>query len=194
MDQGRSVSLARSAISNLSITNTENSSVPASTSSESTLDNQEIIDKLEIDSTLIPKADSDTSKATVFDAFNRFNAIKLAHNRLTDKSIKWTKKPSERAIIQLFISTSQFYGAWSKAFKPVFAQYPQMKLWLQKDPEALDAETVWGTKQDIYTIKDLMEWCKEQKDQEEKLEKKGKKDEKATAKKSKKKDGSALQK
>lgn len=193
MAQSRSVSLAHSALSHLSITNTE-SSLPASSTSETTPDHDEIIDNLEIDRKLVPGAGIDQSKASIFLAFDRFHAIKLAHNRLNDKSITWTKKPSERLIIQLFISTSQFYNTWVSAFKPVLDLYPDMMLWLQRKPDAPDAEALWGRKQDSYTIKDLIGWCKEQKEEKEDQEKKAQKEVKSTAKKSKKKAGSALQK
>lgn len=75
--------------------------------------------------------------------------------------VKWDgRKPTQAAIVELFIGSTTWHSSWVKTFKPILKGHDNMKNWLLGNDDAEDDEEVWGFKKDKYTMADLQEWCK----------------------------------
>jgi len=68
------------------------------------------------------------------------------------------RRPSDKTIIEIFISTSQFYH-WNGIFIKVANKSSDMVKWL-RDEKALEAADVWGFNQTLFNLKNLDIWIK----------------------------------
>jgi len=69
------------------------------------------------------------------------------------------KKPNNTELINLFVSTMQYYDYFKKFFaKVIDGGYTDMMAWLAKGPNAPSDRDVWGFTAPAYNFKDLDKW------------------------------------
>ena len=79
-----------------------------------------------------------------------------AFDEMVSKGLWTIKRPTRTDLVEVFASKSYFHSHYRPNFSKV-ADYPEMKAWLEGDPESVDVD-VWGVKKTNYSFIDLKEW------------------------------------
>ena len=119
------------------------------------LTQEELIKELQI-----PKHLTDRCDADLHLAYQRWKANQAALNLLAERVANGTwpgARPTEQQVYECFISKSTWFLYYRKNFLNI-AEYPEMVLWLDKDPGALSNFDLWGFEKATYYFKDLVQY------------------------------------
>ena len=95
-------------------------------------------------------ASADSSVLTLLQIlWSKYAACLAAQQRVA--TLSWTfpdwnpawRKPNQTDIISLFISTTQWHNKWKRPFGDIVANFPDMRDWLSRSPNAKPAIEVW---------------------------------------------------
>jgi len=99
------------------------------------------------------------------DYYRKYTTILAALSKRTSAAWQhpdssWEGKPPAAVeVIRIFISKSQWHDSWLPRFNRVVQHFPEMKKWLENDPNRLLTKKLWGQDEDQpFKLKDLQIW------------------------------------
>jgi hypothetical protein len=116
---------------------------------------EQLIKELQIPNHLTDRCDADLHLA-----YQRWKANQSALNLLAERVANGTwpgARPTEQQVYECFISKSTWFLYYRKNFLNI-AEYPDMVLWLDKDPSAPSNFDLWGFEKATYHFKDLVQY------------------------------------
>jgi len=101
----------------------------------------------------------DQADMSLHRCYERFLAaqdvIKKAQDMWEAQTWPYPKRGLEKDLVEIFVSKSVWFASYKKTF-PFLSKYPEMKLWLEKSPDAEVDVDVWGFKKESYSFSDLI--------------------------------------
>jgi hypothetical protein len=64
------------------------------------------------------------------------------------------RTPTSEELIEIFVSRSIWHGSYCVTFSRTLA-FPDVVMWLEKDPDALSNVAIFGVEKHVYTFSDL---------------------------------------